>query len=122
METEPTTAPSMIPMIGTIRELRSVTRRRNRKNTIVPTKEKTIATPIFVSSPADGTSTITRIRPSPAHSVVPVVDGSTKRFCVISCMIRPDIDIAAPARTSAMVRGMRVMANISPPPSAPSTS
>ena len=119
---EPTTAPSMMPMIGTISELRRVTLRRNRKNTIVPTKEKMIATVIRVSRPAPGTKIITRISPSPAHSVVPVVEGSTKRFCVISCMISPDIAIAAPASTRAMVRGMRVMANISAPSSVPNTS
>lgn len=61
-------------------------------------------------------------RPRPAHSVVPVVVGSTKRFWVSSCMMSPHIAIAAPASTSAIVRGTRVMPNISPPSSAPNTS
>ena len=109
-------------MIGTISELRRVTRRRKAKNTIVPTNENTIATVIRVMRSAWGLTTITRTRPRPAHSVVPVVEGSTKRFWVMSCMISPDIAIAAPARTSAIVRGTRVIANISAPSSAPKTS
>jgi hypothetical protein len=34
---------------------------------------------------------------------------STKRFCVSSCMTSPDMDMAAPASTRAIVRGRRVM-------------
>jgi len=53
-------------------------------------------------------------RPSPAHSVVPVVEGSAKRFWVTSCMTIPLIDIAAPERTSAIVRGTRTARKILP--------
>ncbi len=62
------------------------------------------------------------MRPRPAHSVVPVVVGSTKRFWVSSCMTNPHIAMAAPARTRAIVRGIRVIWNISAPPSPPKTS
>src|SRR5699024_1376160 len=58
VDTEETTAPSMIPMIGTISEERRVTWRRNAKNTIVPTKAKTIATTMRVRIEESGISTI----------------------------------------------------------------
>ena len=119
VETEPTTAPSMMPTMGTISDERRDTRRRKRKKTIVPMKAAMIAPIIRSRRLAPGKRIITASRPRPAHSVVPVVVGSTNRFCVSSCMTRPDIAIAAPARTSATVRGMRVMANISPPRSPP---
>ncbi len=118
----PTTAPSMMPTIGTISDEVSWTRRRNRKKIRVPTKAATMAPIIRGISPAPGATIIMIIRPSPAHSVVPVVVGSTNRFCVSSCMTRPDIAIAAPASTSATVRGMRVMLNISQPASPPKMS
>ena len=54
-------------------------------------------------------------RPSPAHSVVPVVVGSTKRFWVSSCMTSPLMAMAAPARIKAMVRGTRVVKNMVQP-------
>ena len=38
-----------------------------------------------------------------------------ERFCVSNCITRPQIAMAAPERTSAMVRGMRVIPNISQP-------
>lgn len=66
---------------------------------------------------AAGMKYMTNSRPNPAHSVVPVVLGSTKRFWVSSCITRPDIAMAAPASTRATVRGMRVMANIRHPSS-----
>ena len=55
--------------------------------------------------------------PSPAHSVVPVVVDSTNLFWVMSCMTSPLIAMTAPERTRAMVRGTRVVKNISRPPS-----
>ena len=122
VETEPTTAPSMMPTMGTISDERSDTRRRKAKKSSVPTNAAMIAALILVAMPADGTRIVTASSPSPAHSVAPVVVGSTKRFCVMSCMTSPDIAIAAPASTSAIVRGTRVMANISAPSVAPITS
>ena len=98
----------MIPTIGTIREERSVTRRRNAKNTMVPTNAATIAPIIRALNPASGARIIMSSNPSPAHSVVPVVVGSTNRFWVSNCMTSPDMAIAAPARTRATVRGIRV--------------
>ena len=121
VEAAPTTAPSMMPTIGTMREDCRRTRRRKRKNTRVPMKAKRMAPAIRVTRPAPGTSTMVTSKPRPAHSVVPVVLGSTKRFCVMSCMISPHIAIEAPASTRATVRGTRVMANISRPPSAPTS-
>ena len=105
----------MMPTMGTSREERSETRRRNRKKTMVPAKAMTTAPTMRMSTLARGATAMTRSSPSPAHSVVPVVVGSTKRFWVMSCMTRPDMDMAAPARTRAMVRGTRTLRNISPP-------
>ena len=122
VEIELTTAPSMMPTMGTTRLDFKVTRRKNRKNTAVPMKAKIIAPLIRPSNDAEGKKYITKIRPSPAHSVVPVVVGSTNLLCVSSCMTRPHIAIAAPESTSAMVRGIRVVANISQPSSAPRMS
>ena len=121
MEAAPTTAPSMMPTIGTIREDCSRTRRRKRKKTMVPTNAKSTAPVIRVTMLAPGIRIMVTSSPSPAHSVVPVVLGSTKRFCVMSCMIRPHMAMEAPASTRATVRGTRVMANISRPPSAPTS-
>ena len=122
VDTDATTAPSMIPTIGTISDDLSETRRRNRKKTIVPTNAASTAPSIRIEMLAPGNSSMTASRPRPAHSVVPVVVGSTNRFCVSSCITRPDIAMAAPASMIATVRGMRVIANISPPSSAPTTS
>ena len=109
----------MMPTIGTISDERRDTRRRKRKKTIVPMKAKRMAVAMRVMSVADGKTIMAVSRPSPAHSVVPVVVGSTKRFCVSSCMTSPDMDMAAPASTRAIVRGRRVMPSISAPPSEP---
>ena len=122
VDTALTTAPSMMPMIGTMSELRSATRLRNKKKIIVPAKAKMTAPTMRSRTVEVGNTIIVASRPSPAHSVVPVVVGSTKRFCVSSCLTSPHMAIAAPASTSAMVRGTRVMPNISPPSSAPNTS
>ena len=111
-----------MPTIGTMTEERNVTRRRKAKNTMVPRKAAMTAAVIFTRIDDSGATIITSSRPRPAHSVVPVVDGSTKRFCVSSCITRPHIAIAAPANTRAMVRGTRVMPNISAPSSAPKMS
>ena len=115
VEIDETTAPSMMPIIGTTSEDRNETLRRNKKNTMVPTKAKNTAPIMRSSTLAVGTKNMTNSKPNPAHSVVPVVVGSTNRFCVSSCMTNPDIAIAAPARINAIVRGRRVMKNISEP-------
>ncbi|MNL40415.1 hypothetical protein D3C87_1627600 [compost metagenome] len=47
-------------------------------------------------------------RPRPADSVVPAVEGSTKRLRTSICMMRPAIAIELPASMSASVRGMRL--------------
>ena len=44
VETALTTAPNMMPTMGTMRDERSVTRRRKRKKIRVPAKANTIAT------------------------------------------------------------------------------
>src|SRR5699024_2490791 len=49
--------------------------------------------------------------------MVPVVEGSTKRFCVINYMMRPTTAMEAPERINPIVRGTRVIQNISLPPS-----
>ncbi len=122
VETAPTMAPSIMPTIGTITDDVSTTRRRNRKKIMVPTKAAATAPTIRTMSGASGKRSMTTSRPSPAHSVVPVVVGSTNRFWVSICMTSPHIAIPAPASTSATVRGARVMRNISPPSGAPHTS
>jgi hypothetical protein len=61
-----------------------------------------------------GAKIVTTRKPSAADSLVPVVPGSTKRLRTIICMTRPEIAIEAPARTSATVRGMRLMRRTSP--------
>lgn len=76
---------------------------------MVPTKAKNTAPIMRSSTDAVGMKYMTNSRPRPAHSVVPVVVGSTNRFCVSSCMTKPDIAIAAPAKTNAIVRGKRVI-------------
>src|SRR5699024_2522464 len=95
-DTEPMTAPSMIPTMGTTMDERSVTRRRKRKKIMVPMKEKITATIILTSTDDCGNKIKHISNPSPAHSVVPVVVGSTKRFCVSSCMTKPQMAMAAP--------------------------
>ena len=117
VEIAETTAPSIMPMIGTSSEERSETRRSRAKNTIVPTKAKTIAQVMRTRIGAPGHTIMMTSRPRPAHSVVPVVEGSAKRFWVTSCMTRPLIDIAAPDRMSAIVRGTRTARKICQPSS-----
>ncbi|MDQ1175142.1 hypothetical protein QE430_003449 [Microbacterium testaceum] len=117
-----TTAPSMMPMRGTTSEDRSEIRCRMPMNTMVPTKAAIEAATMRTHRGAAGTSNTVTSSPSAAHSVVPVVDGSTKRFWVSSCIIRPDTAMAQPARTSATVRGTREMKNISPPKSSAARS
>ena len=117
VEIAETTAPSIMPMIGTSSEDRSETRRGGAKNTMVPTNAKTIAQVMRTRIGAPGHTIMMTSRPSPAHSVVPVVEGSAKRFWVTSCMTRPLIDIAAPDRTSAIVRGTRTARKICQPSS-----
>ena len=104
-------------MIGTMRLDFNETLRMNRKKTMVPMKAAVTAPDILAKRLAAGNSHITRISPRAAHSVVPVVVGSTNRFWVSSCMMIPHIAIDAPARTSATVRGTRVMLNIQKPSS-----
>ncbi len=84
---------------------------------MVPTKAARDATIIRTGRGEAGAISTVTSRPSAAHSDVPVVEGSTKRFCVSSCMMRPETAIAQPARTSARVRGTREMKNISLPKS-----
>ena len=122
VEKAPTTEPSMMPTMGTVSEALSEMRCKNRKKIMVPMKAKTIATLILASRVAVGKKTSMASRPRPAHSVVPVVVGSTKRFWVSSCITNPLMAMAAPASTSAMVRGMRVTANIMAPSSLPKMS
>ena len=54
VEMELITAPSMMPIIGTTSEDFSVTRRRNPKNTMVPTKANTTATTMRTVSEGSG--------------------------------------------------------------------
>ena len=103
-------------------DARRGTRRRKAKKTMVPMNAAMTAAVIFTRIDDCGATIMTSSRPRPAHSVVPVVVGSTKRFWVMSCMTRPHMAIAAPASTRAMVRGTRGRANISPPSSAPKMS
>ena len=117
VEIAETTAPSIMPMIGTSSEERRETRRSSAKNTIVPTNAKTIAQVMRTRIGAPGHTIMMTSRPRPAHSVVPVVEGSANRFWVTSCMTRPLIDIAAPDRTSAIVRGTRTARKICHPSS-----
>src|SRR5699024_3250672 len=114
-DTALTTAPSIMPTMGTTIDERRVTLRRNRKKIIVPMNANTTATIIFTRTEDCGNKIRHVKRPKPAHSVVPVVVGSTNRFCVRSCITSPQIAMAAPERISAMVRGMRVIPNISQP-------
>lgn len=44
-----------------------------------------------------------------AASRVPAVVGATNLFCVICCMITPEILIPTPARINAAVRGIRLI-------------
>mgnify|MGYP002651954964 CR=1 FL=1 len=74
------------------------------------TSANSAATAIFTISGAPGASRVTVTRPSPAASVVPTVEGSTKRLRTSICMMRPAIPRDAPVRTSATVRGRRVVA------------
>ena len=112
----------MMPTIGTIIAERSLMRLRIRKKIIVPVKADRMATTIFTSNGASGKRISTQSRPSPAHSLVPVVVGSTKRFWAICCITRPDIAMAEPASSSEMVRGIRVRAKMWAPSWAPTTS
>ena len=104
-------------MIGTSSEERRETRRRSAKNTIVPANAKVIAQVMRTRIGAPGHAIMMTSRPSPAHSVVPVVEGSAKRFWVTSCMTRPLMDMAAPERIRAMVRGTRTARKIRQPSS-----
>ena len=106
-----------MPIIGTMSEDRSATRRKKAKKTMVPMKAKATEITIFTNTEACGKRIREKSKPRPAHSVVPVVVGSTKRFCVSSCITRPLIAMAAPARTRAMVRGTRVVKNMVQPSS-----
>src|SRR5699024_3348958 len=89
------------------------------KKIIVPMNEKTMAPNILSDKLGEGNSMYTNKRPSPAHSIVPVVVGSTNLFWVISCMTKPDKAIAAPVNESAADLGTRVINNISQPASLP---
>ena len=84
---------------------------------MVPAKAKEMAQAMRTRIGAPGHAIMIARRPSPAHSVVPVVEGSAKRFWVTSCMTMPLIDIAAPERTSAIVRGTRTARKIFQPSS-----
>src|SRR5699024_6014791 len=117
VETAPTTEPNINPTMGTTREDFNATRCKNPKKMSVPINENTMATSIRKVSDGCGTMIYVRISPSPAHSMVPVVEGSTNRFCVINCMMSPTTAMEAPERISATVRGTRVIQNISLPPS-----
>src|SRR5699024_2409993 len=117
VDTDPTTAPNINPTISTTSDDFNATRCRKAKNISVPTSEKTMATIIRNINDGCGTTTYVRISPRPAHSIVPVVDGSTNRFWVINCMISPATAIDAPDRISEIVRGTRVTKNMSRPPS-----
>ena len=119
---ELTIAPSMIPMRGTTRVVRITTRRRISMNSIAPTNAKPLAITILPTSPIPGSSSAASSSPSAAHSVVPEVVASTKRFWVSICITRPLVAIAAPASTSAIVRGTLVIQNISGPKSLPEMS
>ena len=81
--------------------------------------EKTMAPNILSDKLGEGNSMYTNKRPSPAHSVVPVVVGSTNLFWVINCITKPDKAMAAPVNKSAAVLGTRVIKNISQPSSLP---
>ncbi len=113
-----TTAPSMMPTRGTTSEDRKAIRRSTVMKISVPTRAAALATSICTVSPARGASRVTTSRPRAAHSVEPVVVGSTNLFWVSSCITRPEVLIAIPASTSARVRGTREAQNICAPPSA----
>ncbi len=119
VDTAEITAPSIIPIIGTISDERSLIFLKKTKKIIVPTKEKMIAPVILWTNVGAGINRYTRTSPNPAHSIVPVVVDSTKRFCVMSCMTRPAIDMAAPVSINAAVLGTRVIKNICIPSDCP---
>uniref|UniRef100_A0A6V7KDS4 Uncharacterized protein n=1 Tax=Bracon brevicornis TaxID=1563983 RepID=A0A6V7KDS4_9HYME len=88
-------------------------RRNSSINNTVPAMANRLATVIFTSSEAEGINTINTSNPRLADCVVPASDGSTKRFCVNNCMIKPDTLMALPASSSASVRGTRLIKKIS---------
>ena len=117
IEIAETTAPSIMPMMGTSREDRRETRRSSAKKTMVPANAKAMAQVMRTRIGAPGQAIMMVSRPSPAHSVVPVVEGSAKRFWVTSCMTSPLMDMAAPERMRAIVRGTRTARKIRQPSS-----
>ena len=117
VEIAETTAPSIMPMMGTSSEDRRETRRSSAKKTMVPTNAKAMAQVMRMRIGAPGQAIMMTRRPSPAHSLVPVVEGSAKRFWVTSCMTSPLIDMAAPERMRAIVRGTRTARKMRKPSS-----
>src|SRR5690606_31883127 len=60
-----------------------------------------------------GAKSVTTRNPSAADSLVPAVEGSTKRLRTTICITSPAMAMAAPASTSASVRGTRLATKIS---------
>ena len=109
----PTTAPSMMPTRGTTIDERTATRRSTARKIAVPANANAVAATILSIGGAWGNRMSIASSPSPAHWLVPAVVGSTNRFCVMSCMITPEMLIAVAAKIRASVRGTREMKNIS---------
>ena len=81
-------------------------------NNTVPAIANKLATTIFIITLAPGASTIITNNPKLADWVVPTREGSTNRFWVSSCIIKPATLMALPAKSKATVLGTRLTKKI----------
>ena len=101
--------PNIKPTNGTKTTLRCRILRTIARKIKLAANVKRKASSIFTNDPEDGTKIRKMSSPIFAASNVPAVVGATNLFCVICCMITPEILMPTPASISAAVRGMRLI-------------
>ena len=71
------TPPRISPISGTMKGVRSGTRRSSARNSSVPARAKAVAVSILPMTGVSGATSVTTRMPSVADSTVPAVLGST---------------------------------------------
>jgi len=107
---DPIIPPNISPTSGTNITLRCRIFRTIARKIMLARKVKRNADNILSVMPVSGVKIRKISSPIFAASSVPAVVGDTNLFCVICCMIMPEMLMPTPARISAAVRGTRLMA------------
>ena len=90
---------------------KSASLRISRIKISMPTNANAVEIPILKNVLICGNNKLASKIPNAALWVVPIIDGSTKRFFSTTCMVIPATATDAPVNTIANVRGRRLVIN-----------